>query len=42
MRLKIVIAVAAAAAVTAGFAMPKSQALGDDRPAQVSMLEIGE
>jgi hypothetical protein len=40
MNLKIVIAVVAAAAITAGFAMPKEH--HTDRPSQVSMLEIGD
>ena len=40
MNLKTVIAVALAAAVTAGFALPKDE--HTDRPSQVSMLEIGD
>ncbi|WP_293480609.1 hypothetical protein [Phenylobacterium sp.] len=42
MRLKIVIAVAAAAAVTAGFAMPRPDIGGVERPGQIATLEIGE
>jgi hypothetical protein len=40
MNLKTLIAVALAAAVTAGFAMPKHHET--DRPSQVAMLELGD
>jgi len=42
MRLKIVLAVAAAAAVTAGFALPKPDLSGAERPGQIATLEIGD
>jgi hypothetical protein len=42
MRLKIVLAVAAAAAVTAGFAIPKPDVAGVERPGQIATVDIGD
>ena len=40
MNLKTLIAVALAAAVTAGFALPRNDTT--DRPSQVAMLDLGD
>ena len=41
MRWKIILAVAAVAATTAGFALPKPDAAAE-QPGQIAMIEVGE
>jgi hypothetical protein len=41
MRWKIILAVAAVAATTAGFTMPKADAAAE-QPGQIATLELGE